>query len=200
MGRRGAFARLRPEGNPTPTIRRNIALFQGLQNASPRVPKRVFSRPELTFLQLSVPDREAPPADGDTAMGLDAGYVKKLPQWARELLQKPSFAGAAESPFRSGAEPKRTPAPAPDAGAARGGQIHWTAPGAARPGQSVPVFQTQFPDAVLRPAAIEWKDRGKNETAGAPRPFSEAELRRTADRVYALIEERLRRELRRSGR
>ncbi len=201
MGRGGAFARLRPEGQPTPTIRRNIALFQGVQNASPRVPERVFSRPELTFLQLPVPtEREAPPEDRDTAMGLDAGYVKKLPQWARELLQKPSFAGAAESPFRSGTEQKRTPAPAPDAGAARGGQIHWTAPGAARPGQSLPMFQTQFPDAVLRPAAIEWKDRGKNETAGAPRPFSEAELRRTADRVYALIEERLRRELRRSGR
>jgi len=199
-------------------IRRDIALSRRPQSVPPRASERktrydgrgapdargssppdapgktgpVFSRPELTFLR--------PPAFPEREAAADGGDGAALPPWALELLRKPSFAGAAERPPRFGGERLQMPAPDMASGAARGGRIYWSAPDAARPAQSVSMFQTRLPDAAPPPAAIEWKRRGESGTAGAPRPFSEAELRRTADRVYALIEERLRRELRRSGR
>lgn len=67
----------------------------------------------------------------------------------------------------------------------KAGQIEWTAP-----------------QAVRRPANIVYREDKAQELpqAKAVSLLSEGELRRTADKVYRMIQERLRRELRRSGR
>ena len=82
--------------------------------------------------------------------------------------------------------------PAQQAGAAPGGMIQWTAPGA----------QTAAPDVTTRPASIQYREKAEPEGQPAsPRApvLSEAEVQKTADKVYRIIEGRLRRELRRSG-
>ncbi len=50
------------------------------------------------------------------------------------------------------------------------------------------------------PAELSFRERGETEESAARQTISDAELQRTADKVYKIIEERLRRELRRSGR
>lgn len=68
--------------------------------------------------------------------------------------------------------------------------------------QSAKVGQIEWkaPQVVRRPAHMVYReDRETQRTAPSPM-LSEGELRRTADKVYRMIQERLRRELRRSGR
>ena len=56
-------------------------------------------------------------------------------------------------------------------------------------------------NAAALPAEMQHKQRAETDEQDPRRKMErEAELRRTADRVYRMIEERLRRELRRSGR
>ena len=64
------------------------------------------------------------------------------------------------------------------------GQIEWTAPG-----------------AVPKAAPIVFRENKQPEAQhpAAPARLSDSELRRAADKVYRMIEDRLRRELRRSG-
>jgi hypothetical protein len=50
------------------------------------------------------------------------------------------------------------------------------------------------------PAELSFVEHAQPEESAYRQPISDAELQRTADKVYRLIEERLRRELRRSGR
>lgn len=66
---------------------------------------------------------------------------------------------------------------------AKTGQIEWTAP-----------------QAVRRPAHMVYREDRETQRTAPPPMLSEGELRRTADKVYRMIQERLRRELRRSGR
>ena len=135
--------------------------------------------PEPTDLVFAPPAQsgetwpeEAPARPAQKAEGNKAG---SLPNWAKELLDKAGVTDTAQQD-----------AAFSGSGAAAGRQISWTAPK-----QSTPAAQ---------PVEMSFKEKnGQEETAAEPR-FSDAEIRRTADKVYRIIEERLRRELRRSGR
>ena len=105
-----------------------------------------------------------------------------LPVWAKELLEQAGVTDTAQqaAAFRGKLD-----------GANESRQISWNAPQAAAPSRSREITQ---------PAELSFKERSqREETASQPR-ITEAELQKTADRVYRILEERLRRELRRSGR
>ena len=105
-----------------------------------------------------------------------------LPVWAKELLEQAGVTDTAQqaAAFRGKLD-----------GANGSRQISWNAPQAAAPSRSREITQ---------PAELSFKERSqREETASQPR-ITEAELQKTADRVYRILEERLRRELRRSGR
>jgi hypothetical protein len=111
--------------------------------------------------------------------------MEELPQWARELLEQSGVTDAAQQNriLRSISAP-----------GAQSGQISWSAPGAGMAGK-------EASPAAVRPVELSFKEPGQPTEESEYRfPISDAELQRTADRVYRIIEERLRRELRRSGR
>ena len=135
----------------------------------------------LTYLPVQTPAQEqhrTPQPAGQTQMTSD--YVRSLPEWAQRFLQQPSETGGAavQTAQHSAAGRKAAAPPA--------GQIEWTAPNAAPQGAHI-----VFRDAVK-----------PKEQQMAPQPvrLSDGELRRAADKVYRMIEDRLRKELRRSGR
>ena len=130
--------------------------------------------PTLTFAKTA---QQQPPKQPEK----ESAATQNLPAWARELLEKP---------------------PAQTAGAAPSGQsrqIQWTAPQAV----PVPAARTSPPaNAAAVPHSLLHRERGGDDerSSAAQQAEREAEIRRTADKVYRIIEERLRRELRRSGR
>lgn len=130
--------------------------------------------PTLTFAKTA---QQQPPKQPEK----ESAATQNLPAWARELLEKP---------------------PAQTAGAAPSGQsrqIQWTAPQAV----PVPAARTSPPaNAAAVPPSLLHRERGGDDerSSAAQQAEREAEIRRTADKVYRIIEERLRRELRRSGR
>ena len=135
----------------------------------------------LTYLPVQTPAQEqhrTPQPAGQTQMTSD--YVRSLPEWAQRFLQQPSETGGAavQTAQHSAAGRKAAAPPA--------GQIEWTAPNAAPQGAHI-----VFRDAV-KPK--------EQQTAPQPVRLSDGELRRAADKVYRMIEDRLRKELRRSGR
>ena len=135
----------------------------------------------LTYLPVQTPAQEqhrTPQPAGQTQMTSD--YVRSLPEWAQRFLQQPSETGGAavQTAQHSAAGRKAAAPPA--------GQIEWTAPNAVPQGAHI-----VFRDAV-KPK--------EQQTAPQPVRLSDGELRRAADKVYRMIEDRLRKELRRSGR
>ena len=67
----------------------------------------------------------------------------------------------------------------------------------------MPAARTSPPsNAAAVPPSLLHRERGGDDerSSAAQQAEREAEIRRTADKVYRIIEERLRRELRRSGR
>ncbi len=107
---------------------------------------------------------------------------ESLPSWAKELLEQ---AGVTDTAQQAAAFSGRVN------GVSAGRTVNWTAPAAGTPSR-VPGMDA--------PAELSFREREHSgETPYRP-PISDAELRRTADRVYRIIEERLRLELRRSGR
>ena len=138
--------------------------------------------PELVFAAPA--QGTEPPADPTVtakAKPPQSDRTEMLPDWAKELMEK---AGVSDTAMRSAAFGGGSEAPQP-------GQVTWTAPGAAMPRQS----------AQNGPAELSFKERAAEEQDTVrQQQISDAEIQRTADRVYKLIEERLRRELRRSGR
>ena len=139
--------------------------------------KRQMVRPaELAYLRQPAPETE--PKEPSTAA---------LPQWAQKLLEKPSGSEGYAEQNRYSASAGRMPPGGQTfsldrtAGQTAGTQIRqWTAPDAAAP--SISYRTPAGPDRQPQPAAL-----------------SERELRRAADKIYRMIEERLRRELRRNG-
>ena len=125
---------------------------------------------ELTYLSGRPAAQDAPAASDTTSE-----YFKTLPEWAQRFLQQnaePGSGAAAHQTAPAGQQPPR--------------QIEWTAPNAVPAGTPHIVFKEQAPKETAQPPQ-------------APR-LSDSELRRAADKVYHMIEERLRKELRRSGR
>lgn len=153
--------------------------------------------PELTFATPPWERQEERQAQVELPKG---EHWKNLPQWARELLEKPGapVGGAGPAAWQAakggvpGQPPGLLPGTAPPVGGAAGGMIQWMAPGARLPGG----------EGTAQPAAIQHRERAEGERQYPRRApgLSEAEMQRTADKVYRIIEERLRRELRRSGR
>ena len=135
-------------------------------------------------LELSygpVPAGAAPPdpaqTAGESASPAESAYVKSLPDWARRFLRE----GAAQSGQSMGTA--RNIASLPSQG--EGDAVQWTAPNYRPP--AAPMTYREKPGREERQAGQQ-----------APR-ISEAELQRTADRVYRMIEDRIRRERRRLG-
>lgn len=121
-------------------------------------------------------------------------YLNSLPRWAQELLNKPSGPAKPGGPAQSWTAGGQSGSAAGQKGPAAqpGGTIEWTAPGALPADSSV----------TTRPVDMKFRQKaaGEENAAGAKAPvMSEAEVQKTAEKVYRIIEERLRRELRRSG-
>lgn len=104
-----------------------------------------------------------------------SSQASALPDWAQRFLQQ--RAGADRQNTQRFSAVKQPTAVPP-------GQIEWTAPG-----------------AVPKAAPIVFRENKQPEAQhpAAPARLSDSELRRAADKVYRMIEDRLRRELRRSG-
>ena len=128
-------------------------------------------------------------AQRPTARG-SGNFAEDLPPWAKEMLER-----AGSSAAKPGAPQKQMEWTAPWA---RGGS---TAPAGAQPAAPAQPAMRQPANAAALPAEMQHKQRAETDEQDPRRKMErEAELRRTADRVYRMIEERLRRELRRSGR
>ena len=117
------------------------------------------------------PARTEPPAE-------ESEYVRGLPDWARRFLRESRDQGG---PAPVGTAREIAALARPEAGTET---VRWTAPGC-RPPETPITYREKRPE---RP-----------EQQAGPAVISEAELQRTADRVYRIIEDRIRRERRRLG-
>ena len=111
----------------------------------------------------------------------ESEYVKSLPDWARRFLK--------EGAGSLGTAGSMAVTSIPDTGKTQNKKpqmMEWTAPGY----QPTPPAETQFKE--LRPPEDTGEQTGEVH-------ISDAEIRRTADRVYKMIEDRIRRERRRLG-
>ena len=152
------------------------------QHTGARSAARPAAAPEPLELSYGpVPAGAAPPdpaqTAGESASPAESAYVKSLPDWARRFLRE----GAAQSSQSMGTA--RNIASLPSQG--DGDAVQWTAPNYRPP--AAPMTYREKPGREERQAGQQ-----------APR-ISEAELQRTADRVYRMIEDRIRRERRRLG-
>ncbi len=152
------------------------------QHTGARSAARPAAAPEPLELSYGpVPAGAAPPdpaqTAGESASPAESAYVKSLPDWARRFLRE----GAAQSSQSMGTA--RNIASLPSQG--EGDAVQWTAPNYRPP--AAPMTYREKPGREERQAGQQ-----------APR-ISEAELQRTADRVYRMIEDRIRRERRRLG-
>ena len=152
------------------------------QHTGARSAARPAATPEPLELSYGpVPAGAAPPdpaqTAGESASPAESAYVKSLPDWARRFLRE----GAAQSVQSMGTA--RNIASLPSQG--EGDAVQWTAPNYRPP--AAPMTYREKPGREERQAGQQ-----------APR-ISEAELQRTADRVYRMIEDRIRRERRRLG-
>ncbi|MBE7005316.1 MAG: hypothetical protein E7425_13760 [Ruminococcaceae bacterium] len=157
----------------------------GMPAAAIPVPE-TMGAPERAELVFAAPPYGAETAPGETASrpkekAAQENGVERLPTWAQELLEQSGVTDTAQQ--LSGFTGALGTAPSAK-------RINWTAPGA------VPASQNQ---TTSGPAQIAFKERREAENTPYRTQISDAELQRTADKVYRLIEERLRRELRRSG-
>lgn len=152
------------------------------QHTGARSAARPAAAPEPLELSYGpVPAGAVPPdpaqTAGESASPAESPYVKSLPDWARRFLRE----GAAQSGQSMGTA--RNIASLPSQG--EGDAVQWTAPNYRPP--AAPMTYREKPGREERQAGQQ-----------APR-ISEAELQRTADRVYRMIEDRIRRERRRLG-
>lgn len=161
----------------------------------------------LTYAQPAKEVRQQPvqaaPPETPSSQNDPPGF-QNLPAWAQDMLRRTG--GISNDQFtapnsiqfdagRNGSNGSGTP---PFSGGRQqppigtGRQITWTAPGAIPTSASVP--QAGSPPMVFR----ERENSQENQSL-QNRTMDEREIRKTADKVYRLIEERLRKELRRGG-
>ena len=151
---------------------------RGRTPAAPSTPASGPAPVKLTYSQ-SQPRVEPPQvqgAPGQAQAPVESDYVRSLPDWARRFLRESGGQGPAEREMGVA----RSIASLPE----QEETVQWTAPN-------------------YRPPAAPLAYREKKEDGrpkGEPEPhISDAELQRTADRVYRMIEDRIRRERRRLG-
>ena len=142
---------------------------------------------ELTFAQaagIASPEEQGP--------ATETFRDPALPDWAQKLLRQ-----------TGGNLPDGTHMTAGGVHWDAGSQMNWNAPYASPPQPAVRTPQI----SPVRPVAsagqpadagVVYREPKAGQTQEPPH-LSDTELRRAADRVYRMIEERLRRELRRSG-
>lgn len=152
--------------------RSEVSAIPALEEAATQKPA------ELVFAANPTASENPPPAARPTQRPKQASEAERLPEWARELMEQSGITDTAQqSAVFNGAASR---------------QMNWTAPGA------MPAQHQGKPAA--EPAELSFKEPRESEQPLYRQQISDAELRRTADKVYRMIEERLRRELRRSGR
>jgi len=108
------------------------------------------------------------------------GAMQNLPDWAKRFLQQQTpIKSANPMVWNAQTDASSTPSHHPQQ------QIQW-----------------QAPNALQQPTNIVYREQGQKQQQPVQQSpvMTDYELRRTADKVYHLIEDRLRREFRRSGR
>ena len=188
-----------------------------LQNAVPGTGNR--STPpwrdpiKLTYAQMTRTE-QTEPAQGtrqETPTGQnDPPGFQNLPPWAQDMLRRTggipdhSFSDpnairfdAGRNGFQSGGMPPGRGA-TPQVSFGNGRQITWSAPGVPLSGPS----GMSLAGSPAQPTQMVFREQEKKAENAALRNqgMDEREIRKTADKVYRLIEERLRKELRRGGR
>ena len=132
----------------------------------------VAGNSDLTYLPVQGQEsKPEPPKKAEPAAS--SNYISTLPDWAQRFLQQSE--GASHT-----AVPPKIPNVQPQQ------QVEWTAPQAMPSGTATMVFR-------------EPKQEAPQTMQQSPQ-LSDYELRRAADKVYHMIESRLRKEFRRSGR
>lgn len=165
---------LSPESfQPSPS--ESSPLRENTQRAAPPEPVTLTYGPTQTAAGPSAP----PPAEGPAQARIpESDYVRSLPDWARRFLQT----GGADSQVSRTMGVARDIAslPRPEAG----DTVEWTAPGYHPP-----------------QAPITYREKSREEQPQEVREvrITDAEIQRTADQVYRIIEDRIRRERRRLG-
>ena len=132
----------------------------------------VAGNSDLTYLPVQGQESKPEPPK-KTEPAASSNYISTLPDWAQRFLQQPE--GASHT-----AAPPKIPNVQPQQ------QVEWTAPQAMPSGTATMVFR-------------EPKQEAPQTMQQSPQ-LSDYELRRAADKVYHMIESRLRKEFRRSGR
>ena len=130
---------------------------------------------ELTYSQAQKDALPSQSEAGRPRPAMESEYVRSLPDWAQKFLRESSGQSLAEREMVVAQKIASLP-PQEE-------QVQWTAPNY-RP-----------------PATIAYREKAeKTLPRSQPEPgISDAELQRTADRVYRMIEDRIRRERRRLG-
>ena len=117
-------------------------------------------------------------ATAEQAKPGESSFVRSLPDWARRFLASGTDSGSAAQTMGVARSITSLPQPEPEE------SVQWSAPN-------------------FRPpeAQIAYRQKGKGETAQETTEvrISDADLQRAADRVYHMIEDRIRRERRRLG-
>ena len=136
----------------------------------------------MTYGQSRAVEQTAEPASArPTARPPQWDSFGEMPAWAKELLDNAGVQDTVvQVPFTGQAGAPSAPK-----------KITWTAPAIANP-----VQRARMND----PMDLTFKEHTQTEETPWKPSVSDAEIERTADRVYRVIEERLRRELRRCGR
>lgn len=124
--------------------------------------------------------RQEPPEA--PAPQMDSEYVKSLPAWAQNFLKN---GPATENPDAGSAIPTaaRDISVLPGSGTETG-QMRWSAP-------------QRWTAPQRRPAELSLRQKEEPQTARPQEKLSDTEIRHMADKVYKLIEDRIRRERRR---
>ena len=130
---------------------------------------------ELTYSQAQKDALPSQSEAGRPQPAMESEYVRSLPDWAQKFLRESSGQSLAEREMVVAQKIASLP-PQEE-------QVQWTAPNY-RP-----------------PATIAYREKAEKALPGSQPEsgISDAELQRTADRVYRMIEDRIRRERRRLG-
>ncbi len=210
VGRVSRDIRVTAEHEPNPTVSSKRGKRQARKAASPAeermahtaLPLRTGAEAEAIPAPALLPESERMPkppalvyaAPAQAAEGLpeeaavrpvqkaQENKKESLPNWAKELLEQ---AGVTDTAQQAAAFNGRLD------GLSAGRTVNWSAPGTGTPSRI---------KNMNEPAELSFKEK---ESAGETPPqtrISDEEIRRAADRVYRIIEERLRLELRRGGR
>ena len=144
---------------------------------------QVVSPPEPTTLTYGPAQRQTEAgspasATAEQAKPGESPFVRSLPDWARRFLASGTDSGSATQTMGVARSITSLPQPEPEE------SIQWSAPNF-RP-----------PEAQI---AYRQKEKGETAQETTEVRISDADLQRAADRVYHMIEDRIRRERRRLG-